>query len=112
MHEEIPTPIESDSTTPDQPKEKRYQFRNTCRAWKSKYRAHAGRKQFRKALIKLCKTLSTENLTIRLDEITSYSENLELHPNLDPEKCQITLEVINAELSSRKQNEISNQPTS
>jgi len=44
------TPIESEIDLAPTPTEKRYQFRSTVRAWRSKYRRHIGAKQFRKQL--------------------------------------------------------------
>lgn len=42
--------VDEPAGPPPEPKEKRYQFRSTARAWRSKHKRHIGLKQFTKQL--------------------------------------------------------------
>lgn len=77
------TPIENEIDLTPTPKEKRYQFRSTARAWKSKYQRNIGAKQIRKQLDAELKDLPE----IHLIELAFRFKSGQLSKNL-PEQIQ------------------------
>lgn len=85
-YEEFPTPIEDDTVEDVQNlareslKDKRYQFGNVIRGWRSKYQRHAGEKQCRKHFAKLIKMfphLSNQDLAAEVEFAKQVSNQRE-----------------------------------
>lgn len=107
-------PVETLEPAP--PKEKRYQFCATARAWHSKYKRHLGKKQLAKEMSKEAKAMPDTILISRIEELTTIRSNPDLHPTVDLARLAIVITTLRSEFERRTgtpftPNEVLNTPT-